>query len=239
MDTIYNDDCFNVFDKIEKDSINLVLVDLPYGQTNCEWDIKIDLNKMWEHLKQICKDKCQYVFFTTTKFGIELINSNPKWFRYDLVWEKTKAVGFLSANKQPLRTHEMVYIFSNPSKTHKSYTPQKTAGVPYTHSLRKNKVGVYGVERIGLTDNLTGDRFPLSILKYGQTGKKLHPTQTPTELCEWLINSYSNEDDVVLDFCMGSGTTVIACINTKRHYIGIEKDADIFKIAEERIANHK
>jgi site-specific DNA-methyltransferase (adenine-specific) len=89
-----------------------------------------------------------------------------------------------------------------------------------------------------LTDNPTGDRFPVSILKYGHTGKKLHPTQKPTELCEWLIKSFSNEDDVVLDFCMGSGTTVIACINTKRHYIGIEKDADIFKIAEERIENY-
>ena len=241
MDTIYNDDCFNVFDKIEKDSINLVLVDLPYGQTECEWDIKIDLTKMWEHLKHICKDKCQYVFFTTTKFGINLINSNPKWFRYDLVWEKTKAVGFLSANKQPLRSHEMVYIFSNPSKTHKSYTPQKTVGIPYNRPYNENQktCEIYGQRLPTPKFNPTGDRFPLSILKYGQTGKKLHPTQKPTELCEWLINSYSNEDDVVLDFCMGSGTTVIACINTKRHYIGIEKDADIFKIAEERIANHK
>ena len=240
MDTIYNDDCFNVFDKIEKDSINLVLVDLPYGQTACEWDIKIDLTEMWKHLKQICKDKCQYVFFTTTKFGNDLINSNPKWFRYDLVWEKTNSVGFLQANKQPLRTHEMVYIFSNPSKTHKSYTPQKTAGIPYK-TLRKIKgTELYQSQDLTpLTDNLTGDRFPLSILKYGQLRNKLHPTQKPTELCEWLIKSFSNEDDVVLDFCMGSGTTVIACINTKRHYIGIEKDADIFKIAEERIANHR
>lgn len=239
MDTIYNDDCFNVFDKIEKDSVNLVLVDLPYGQTGCEWDIKIDLTKMWEHLKQICKDKCQYVFFTTTKFGNDLINSNPKWFRYDLVWEKTRAVGFLNANKQPLRSHEMVYIFSNPIKTHKSYTPQKTAGIPYKCLKKAQKTSqVYNKQRSYLNYNPTGDRHPLSILKYGQTDKKLHHTQKPTELCEWLIKSFSNEDDVVLDFCMGSGTTVIACINTKRHYIGIEKDADIFKIAEERIENY-
>ena len=239
MDTIYNDDCFNVFDQIEKNSVNLVLVDLPYGQTACKWDSKIDLNKMWEQLKPICKDKCQYVFFTTTKFGNDLINSNPKWFRYDLVWEKTQPVGYLSANKQPLRSHEMVYIFSNPSKTHKIYTPQKTAGLPYK-CVRGSDAKVYGVqELITLTDNLSGDRHPLSILKYGQTDKKLHPTQKPTELCEWLIKSFSNEGDTVLDFCMGSGTTVIACINTKRHYIGLEKDADIFKIAEDRIEKHK
>jgi site-specific DNA-methyltransferase (adenine-specific) len=241
MDTIYNDDCFNVFDQIEKDSINLVLVDLPYGQTACEWDSNIDLNKMWEHLKQICKDKCQYVFFTTTKFGNDLINSNPKWFRYDIVWEKTHAVGFLSVNKQPLRIHEMVYIFSNPSKTHKIYTPQKTAGLPYKCLRKTTQTQVYSHQKntLTLTDNPSGDRFPVSILKYGHTDKKLHPTQKPSELCEWLIKSFSNEDDVVLDFCMGSGTTVIACINTKRHYIGIEKDADIFKIAEDRIEKHK
>lgn len=239
MDTIYNDDCFNVFDKIEKDSINLVLVDLPYGQTHCKWDIKIDLTKMWEHLKHICKEKCQYVFFTTTKFGIDLINSNYKWFRYDLVWEKPCAVGFFNANRQPLRSHEMVYIFSNPSKTHKIYTPQKTAGLPYKRVRNAEKTLVYGVCRENFTDNPTGDRFPLSILKYGQTDKKIHSTQKPTELCEWLIKSFSNEDDIVLDFCMGSGTTAIACMNTRRHYIGIEKDADIFKIAEERIEKHK
>ena len=110
---IFNNDCFDVFPLIPKKSIDLVLVDLPYGQTACDWDIQIDLKLMWENLKRICKDNCQYVFFTTVKFGNKLINSNPSWFRYDLVWEKSNAVGFLSANKMPLRSHEMIYIFNS------------------------------------------------------------------------------------------------------------------------------
>ena len=110
---LFNDDCFNVFEKMDKDTVDMVLVDLPYGQTDCEWDIQIDLNKMWKELKRICKGKCQFVFFTTTKYGIDLINSNKRYFKYDLVWEKHQAVGFLSCNKMPLRAHEMIYIFNN------------------------------------------------------------------------------------------------------------------------------
>ena len=110
---LFNDDCFNVFEKIDKDTVDMVLVDLPYGQTVCDWDIQIDLNKMWKELKRICKGKCQYVFFTTTNYKIELINSNKRYFKYDLVWEKHNAVGFLSCNKMPLRAHEMIYIFNN------------------------------------------------------------------------------------------------------------------------------
>ena len=116
MNKIFNDDCFNIFHEIEQNSINMVLVDLPYGLTDCEWDIKIDLIEMWKQLKIICKDNCQYVFFTTTKFGIELINSNPKWFRYDLVWEKYVSVGYLNVNRMPLRNHEMIYVFNNTSE---------------------------------------------------------------------------------------------------------------------------
>jgi len=110
---LFNDDCFNVFKKMDKDTVDMVLVDLPYGQTDYEWDIQIDLQKVWKELKIICKGKCQYVFFTTTNYKIELINSNKRYFKYDLVWEKHNAVGFLSCNKMPLRAHEMIYIFNN------------------------------------------------------------------------------------------------------------------------------
>ena len=236
MNKIYNDNCFNVFHEIEQNSINMVLVDLPYGQTACEWDVKIDLIEMWKQLKIICKDNCQYVFFTTTKFGIELINSNPKWFKYDIVWEKYNSVGFFNANRMPLRVHEMIYIFNNPNASDKIYNPQKTPGKPYKvkgHAL-KNPL-IYGNKTVPTNENETGDRHPLSVIKFHQSGDKVHPTQKPLELCEWLIKTYSNENDNVLDFCMGSGTTVIACINTQRNYIGIEMNNDIFKIAEKRI----
>ena len=240
MNTIINDDCFNAFDKIEDKSIDLVVVDLPYGQTACKWDSCINLERMWDNLKKICKDECQYVFFTTTKFGNQLINSNPSWFRYDLVWEKTYALGFLSAKKQPLRGHEMMYVFSNPKikGVHKPYNLQKTPGKPYIDN-RKNapykKDHIYALATHCGSINLSGERYPKSVLKYGPNGKKYHRTQKPLELCQWLIKTYSNEGSLVLDFCMGSGTTIVACINTNRNYIGIEKDEEIFNIAKNRI----
>jgi len=113
MNLLYNNCCFNVFDKIKDKTVDLVLVDLPYGQTGHCWDHWLDLNKIWVNLKRIGKDNCKYIFFTTTKYGYQLIQSNPNWFRYDLVWEKYTAVGFLSANKMPLRAHEMIYIFNS------------------------------------------------------------------------------------------------------------------------------
>jgi site-specific DNA-methyltransferase (adenine-specific) len=322
MNKIYNDDCFNVFKAIDDKMIDMILVDLPYGQTACDWDICIDLKEMWKNLKRICKDECQFVFFTTTKYGYELIKSNPRWFRYDLVWEKHNSVGFLSANKMPLRSHEMIYIFNSqntddveltrnlelreyakkvlkfidkkyseikkdfgnsklqhflgsattsqfelPSeKTYnelieryninkmegfmkyedmkskfkrkhqpkRTYNPQKTPGKPYNVKGHKTQ-DVYGQDGIPTTENTTGDRHPTSVMKFYQSGNKLHPTQKPLDLCEWLIRTYSNDGDLVLDFCMGSGTTIEACKKSKRQYIGIEKDKDIYETAKNRI----
>ena len=301
---IHNDDCFNIFPTIEKLSIDLVLVDLPYAQTACVWDCMIDLTKMWIELKKICKRDCVYVFFCTTKFGYKLIQSNEKWFRYDLVWEKSRKVGFLSANKMPLRKHEMVYVFKEQQGT---YNPQKTEGKPYKRN-RKTETNVYGTVKL-INDENKGDRHPTSILhipeapegqeqrqhemvyvfkqeqgtynpqktegkryvdkrdysdkagyyrkdgklythkpqdnkglnhpttivKFNNPSKSVHRTQKPVELCEWLIKSYSNEGDTILDFTMGSGTTGVACKNTKRGFIGIEMDKDIFEIAKGRM----
>ena len=241
INKIFNDDCFSVFPLIAEKSVDLVVVDLPYGQTCCEWDKKIDLEQMWKQLERIGKDNCQYVFFTTTKFGIELIISKPKWFRYDLVWEKNNSVGFLSAKKMPLRKHEMIYVFSNPSKKGKVYNPQKTKGEPYINK-RTNKLATetYGNYKNTPTENLTGDRYPTSILHFNHNHYKnrIHPTQKPIELCEWLVKTYSNENDLVLDFCMGSGSTIKACINTNRNYIGVEMDKEIFDKAEKSIIEH-
>ena len=312
---IYNDDCFNKFKDIPDKSVQLVCVDLPYGQTACKWDSCIDLNKMWIELKRIGRENCQYIFFCTTKFGYKLIKSNEEWFRYDIIWEKCKTLGALSCNKQPLRKHEMIYIFNNyeendidncrnlqmreyaekvkkyinkprkeielkvgnqgirhfllfkssqfglPTKTTYNkliehfnidkmegfiqfdkfkfenikmiYNPQKTEGKPYKIK-GKDKGEVYGNVKSTPVDN-KGDRFPVSILNFDYDKKKIHPTQKPVALCEWIIKTYSNEGDLVLDFTMGSGSTIIACINTNRKYIGIEKDKDIFLTAEKRI----
>lgn len=236
MNKLYNDDCFNILPLIDKKSIHMVIVDLPYGQTCNEWDKKIDLNKMWDYLKDICIDNCQYIFFTTTKFGIDLINSNPSWFKYDLIWEKTNAVGFLNANKMPLRSHEMIYIFNNPKGRNRCYNPQKIEGKPYSNP---NKCGLsdnYGITERIPTENKDGKRFPTSIIKIKSCRQKtIHPTQKPLELCEWLIKTFSNEGDNILDFCMGSGSSIIACKNTGRNYIGIEMNKEIYDKAVERI----
>jgi site-specific DNA-methyltransferase (adenine-specific) len=233
---LHNDNCFNILPTLKDKSVDLVLVDLPYGQTACEWDVCIDLEKMWEQLKRIGKENTAFIFFTTTKFGYKLIQSNEKWFRYDLVWEKTNSVGFLSANKMPLRNHEMIYLFYKKLPT---YNPQKIPmDKPDIRKRNAECIGTYGHIKQKFTKTYT-DRHPVSIQKFkSQSHKSLkHPTQKPDEACEWLIKSYSNEGDTVLDFTMGSGSTGVACKNTNRKFIGIEMNEEYFKIAEERIKN--
>ncbi len=241
---IYNDDCLEKFKDIPDKSVQLVVVDLPYGTTHISWDSVIDLEKMWIELKRILKPNGQAVFFCTTKFGNTIINSNPKWFRYDLIWIKHKSVGYLDCNKKQLRSHEMMYLFHNPTKPkglNWIYNPQKTDGKAYTTIRKKAEDGgmmwdtkIYGKKNVTNTYN-DGTRFPLSYIKVNFDKEHLHPTQKPVELCEWLIKSYSNEGDVVMDFTMGSGSTIIACINTNRKYVGIEKDENIFLTAQKRI----
>ena len=236
---IKHSDCFDEFKNIRDNIVDLVCVDLPYGQTDCKWDTAIDLSKMWDELKRICKDECVYVFFCTVKFGHSLISSNKKWFRYDLVWQKSRSIGFLSANKMPLRNHEMIYIFY---KKWNVYNPQKTKGKPYkTKKNKKLNISIYGKkDYCGKAINNNGDRYPTSIIKCDLPKKSIHRTQKPTDLCEWFIKTYSNDNDIVLDYCMGSGSTIESCINTNRRYIGIEKDNDIYDIAKNRIDNiHK
>lgn len=240
---IINKDCLEALPTLPDNSVQLVLVDLPYGQTACDWDTKINLDRMWKQLKRVLKPNGQCLFFTTTKFGNELINSETRWFRSDIVWEKANAVGHLSAKKALLRKHEMIYLFHNSSKpkgTKWIYNPQMVKGEPYSRGniQKKEKDTIYGKEKKYSHENLTGDRYPTSIIKLGNTANsihKLHATQKPVELCEWLIKTYSNEGDMVLDFTMGSGSTIIACINTNRKYIGIEMNKTIFETAEKRI----
>jgi site-specific DNA-methyltransferase (adenine-specific) len=187
---------------------------------------------MWIEIKRIMKPNTIIVFLCNTKFGYALINSNPKWFRYDLVWEKSRKVGFLSANKMPLRKHENIYIFKKEQGT---YNPQKTEGKPYKNGEDKNSNNVYGITKEKGTLIKT-DRHPTSILKFNNPTKSIHKTQKPVELIEWLIRSYSNEGDLVMDFTMGSGTTGVACKNTNRNFIGIERDTEIFELAKNRLS---
>ena len=190
------------------------------------------------------KPSAVIVHFCNVKFGFALIQSNPKWFRYDLIWKKSSKVGFLSANKQPLRQHENIYVFKKEQGT---YNPQKTEGKPYTKNRKGHSIEKYCYGGIDRGDDIKinkGDRHPTSIientiLEHNNPHKPIHRTQKPVSLLEWLIKSYSNEGDVVMDFCMGSGTAGIACLNTKRSFIGIEKDEDIYNLACKRIEKHE
>ena len=250
--TLHHGDCLVILPRIEKKSVNMVLVDLPYGEIDCTWDNKIDLNSMWKELKRVGTDNCIYVFFCSTRFGVDLINSNPKWFCYDIVWKKTNAVGFLNARVLPLRAHEMIYIFKkkNKPKGCKSvYNPQKTKGEPYNrvftegnNSFVKKNHAENQVYRHRETDkrsdNLNdGWRYPTSVIEFKKDRLAGHSTEKPLGLCEWLVKTYSNEGDTVLDFCMGSGTTCVASVNTGRKYIGIELDEKWYNISVERVAN--
>jgi len=244
---IYNDDCFNIFPTIEDKSIMLFFLDLSDQQTACKWDTIIDLEEMWKHIKRIMKPNALIIFFCTAKFGYTLIHSNPKWFKYDLIWKKSKKVGFLSANKMPLRQHENIYVFKDKQGT---YNPQKTTGhKPYTHGPRPEKSILYNAPLTKTTENKDdGTRHPTSIIPeyegdtilfYKSSHKTIHRTQKPVELLEWLIKTYSNEGDTVIDFTMGSGTCGIACMNTNRKFIGVEMDEEIFELSKNRFEEHK
>ena len=234
-------DCLKLMPTLGDNSVDMVLVDLPYGQTACNWDCEIDLTEMWVQLKRICKPNANLVFFCTTKFCYQLIKSNEKWFRSDLVWEKPNGVGFLSAKKMVMRKHEMIYLFGKPSAGGKTYNPQKTTGhkTSFIKAHEYKNVDVYG-QKYKPAHTVDDTRFPTSVQRFGCTGVnekrgKFHRTQKPVALCEWLIKTYSNEGETVLDFTMGSGSTIVAAKNTGREFIGIEMDEEIFKIAEKRL----
>lgn len=241
MLNLYNADCLELMKSIPDKSIDMILCDLPYGLTKCKWDFKIDLKKLWKQYERIIKDNGVICLFAQTKFFIKLVNSNLKLYRYDLVWDKELITGFLNANRQPLRQHEQIAIFY---KKQPKYNPIYTEGQPlhgkgkvYEHKVRKNN-SVYG-KFYDVPDLRKGStqKYPTSILKFKRTNssKMLYPTEKPIKLLEYLIRLYTNENDLVLDNCMGSGTTAVACRNTNRKFIGIEINKSTFEIAKKRL----
>ena len=232
LNEIIHGDCLEVMPQIPSGSIDMILCDLPYGTTACKWDTIIPFEPLWKQYERIIKDNGAIVLFASQPFTTALINSNIKLFRYSWVWEKEQGVNFLMAKKQPLKVHEDICVFS---KKQTVYNPQMTEGKPYISGKGDSGEVTGRVKKVQTKNN--GTRYPRSVIRFkGETG--LHPTQKPVELCEYLIKTYTNEGDTVLDNCIGSGTTVIACMNTNRNFIGIEKEKKYFDIAKERIANH-
>jgi DNA modification methylase len=224
-------DCLELMSSIDDKSIDLILCDLPYGTTCNKWDTVIPFDKLWAQYNRIIKDNGAIVLFSQMPFGANLIMSNPKMFRYEWIWEKERGTGFLNAKKMPLKVHENILVFYKHLPT---YNPQMRTGFkPYTTTNRTNCSSNYGdFQEVVIKSD--GDRYPIDIVEVNRE-MGLHPTQKPVALLEYLIKTYTNEGDLVLDNCMGSGSTGVACVNINRDFIGIELDENYFNVAKKRI----
>lgn len=242
---LINGDCLNVLPTIPDKSIDMILCDLPYGCLNksnpsAKWDTIIPFERLWEQYNRIIKDNGAIVLTASGMFTAKLMMSNPKLWRYNLVWKKANRVsGFLNANRQPLRNHEDICVFFKKQPT---YNPQMTIG-PKNHKrgagAHKNKQSCYGKFK-DLPTVITNEKYPLSVIDIDKEHpQSFHPTQKPVALMEWLIKTYTNEGEVVLDNCMGSGSAGLACVKCGRGFIGIEMKQEYFEIAKERIENAK
>lgn len=219
--------------KIPDNSIDMILCDLPYGTTQNKWDIIIPLNELWKQYERIIKPNGAIVLTAVQIFASQLIMSNPKLFKYDLIWKKTIASGQLNVNHMPLRLHEHILVFY---KKQPVYNQQFTEGKPYVIDRKANYKGEGYNKQTDSYKKNTGFRHPTSVLEFSNPRiKGGHPTQKPISLFEYLIKTYTNEGDLILDNTIGSGTTAVACINTKRNFIGIELDKKYCEMAKKRI----
>jgi len=234
VNKVHQGDCLQLMKQIDDKSINLILCDLPYGVTaRNKWDVIIPFEKMWEQYKRIIKEDGAIILTATQPFASMLVMSNIKMFKYDLIWDKKAVTGFLNAKKMPLRRHESILVFY---KNLPVYNPIKTKGKLIMKCTKAKQTSNYNDASNRPLPYMSDEYYPTSILEIGNSRvKNGHPTQKPIELFEYIIKTYSKEGDVILDNCIGSGTTALACIRTKRNFIGIELSEEYCKLSEERI----
>jgi site-specific DNA-methyltransferase (adenine-specific) len=233
---IWNEDCLETLKRIPNGQVDLLLQDTPFGCTQNEWDIKPNLSIMWKEWERVTKYNGAMIFFATQPFASELILSNPKLFRYDIIWEKSRPTGFLNANRMPLRSHEHILVFYGSLPT---YNPQMNKGkqnhIANGRMSKTNANNNYG--EFGSTIQIATEyKHPKSIIYFEQQdpNKILHPTEKPIDLIRWIIKTYSNEKDVIFDGYLGSGTTAAACIKEKRRFAGSELNKNYFDISLKR-----
>lgn len=232
--TLYHGDCLEKMSLIEDESIDLIICDLPYGMTKNKWDVIIPFEQLWEHYNRVIKKNGAILLFGNQPFTSLMVCSNLKMFRYALVWEKNKFSDFLNAKRKPMKTNEDICVFYKKLPT---YNVQYWYSTPYTRWNKQNAVDKqtnYGKHKCNVAKS-DGKRLPTTVLKFNRVERPEHPTQKPVDLLEWLIRSYSNEGDVVLDNCMGVGSTGVACKNMKRKFVGIELDEKYFEIARSKL----
>ena len=229
-------DCLELMKGIPDKSVDMILCDLPYGTTQNKWDSVIPFEPLWEQYHRICKKNAAICLFGQTPFSATLVMSNLKEFRYEWIWQKPNATGFLNSKKMPLRAHESVSVFYAFLPT---YNPQMEDGHPYKKGSHPGSTTYReGIARKG-ERQYSGKRFPKDVIKFSNCnrtkGRNYHPTQKPVALLKYLIRTYTNDGETVLDNCMGSGSTGVACVQTGRDFIGIELDDNYFEIAQKRI----
>ena len=242
LNKIIHGDCLEVMPQIPSGSIDMILCDLPYGTTACKWDTIIPFEPLWEQYERVIKDSGAIVLTACQPFTSALVMSNAKLFRYEWCWKKNP-VGFLNAKRMPLKDKEDVCVFYKKLPT---YNPQGVVRVDLMVANGRNlreRIGEKGLAthnggRLGGAYKQEYTNYPRQVITFQQDGDGLHPTQKPVALFEYLIKTYTNEGETVLDNCIGSGTTAIACMNTDRNFIGIEKEKKYFDIANERVASH-
>lgn len=237
MIQLYNEDCLKGMDRITDNSVDMILADLPFGITATEFDCRIPFEPMWKQFRRVCKINAAICLFANGKFLIELAASNLKDYRYKWIWQKNIATGFLNAKKMPLKAHEDILVFYRKAP---KFNPQFTQGKPYgvSHWTGSKNYKAYATG-IGyeIPANPDGRRYPQDIQRFNtNNGKgKFHPTEKPVDMLEYFIKTYTDENDIVLDVAMGSGSTGVAAVNTNRHFIGFETDKKFFDVAQERM----
>jgi site-specific DNA-methyltransferase (adenine-specific) len=229
---LFNGDCIEVMETLPDKSIDLILCDLPYGTTKNKWDNVIDMEKMWNEYNRIIKENGAILLFCDGLFMARLMLSQEKMWRYNLIWEKQQGCDFLNANRKPLKAHEEIAVFY---KEMPKFNKQYWLSNPYKKTVAGSKSENYGEYHLSASESKDGKRCPLSVIKFNYDTTNIHPTQKPVALCRWLIETYTDAGDTVLDNCMGSGSTGVACVNVGRKFIGIELDSKYYNIAKQRI----
>ena len=239
LNKIYNEDCLEGMKRIPDKSVDMILCDLPYGTTVCKWDTIIPFEPLWEQYERVIKDGGAIILTASQPFTTKLISSNFDWFKYELIWNKVLPTGFAIAKIQPMKQHENVLVFG---KGKVAYNPQMTPRErPRTYNrTHKNYEGSENLQKHDGKARTLTHYYPRSLLEFSNANNKskVHPTQKPVALFEYLIRTCTNENETILDNCMGSGTTAIACLNTNRNYIGFELDETYYSLANERIVKH-
>ena len=237
---IFNNNCFDKLKEIEDNSVDCFICDLPYGTTACKWDVKIDLDELWREMKRTARnDNTPYFFFCDMRLAVELINSNPKMYRYDIVVNKGNVVGFLNSKRMPMRKHELLLVFYKKLPTYNVLKYHKKVGGQTEISEDKRK-SIYG--KLKTTTNGFKNAYepilPNSIVNMKNLNRrrdKNHPTEKTQDILEWIIKYYTNEGDTILDPTMGSGSTGVACKTLNRNFIGIEMDEKYYEVAKKRL----